>query len=151
MGLDPRSLLQGVAVGAPIAGGLAQGRAAQGAADAEASAARYNARLAELEGASKAAYTRPVGRQELTSQFVRASAAGGVRVDQGTPADFLARQAYEIEREATNAEIEARQTARLERARGASVKRAGKVSAGNALLSGLTQGASFGAQLWRPQ
>ena len=147
---DPSALLKGFAIGAPIAGGLAQGRAAQAGADAESRAALYNARLAELEGASKAAYVRKTGRQATTAQFVRDSAAGGVRLDQGTPADFAARQAYEIEREAANAEIEARNTSRLERARAGSVKRAGKVSAGNALLSGLTQSASFGAQFWRP-
>lgn len=149
MGLNAQSLLQGVAVGAPVAGGLMQAGAARAGAQAESQAAIYNARLAEMEGASKAAYVRRAGHRELTSEFVRASAAGGVRVDQGTPLDVQAQHAYEIEREATNAEIEARNTSRLERARARSVRRAGKISAGNALLSGATQAASFGSQLWK--
>lgn len=146
MGLTS-SALSGIAVGAPIAGGIVQGRAAQAGASAEAQAARYNARLAEMEGAERAAFVRRKGHSDLVSQEVRIRAAGGAV--SGTTADWLAHQAYETEREAVNAEIDARNTARLERGRGRSIQRAGKTSAGTALLSGLTQSASFGSQLWK--
>jgi hypothetical protein len=150
MGLSPQQIvtsgLQGVAIGAPIAGGIRQGRAAEAAAGAESAAARYNARLAELEAGERARYIRREGHREATSAFVRAS-AGGVRVE-GTPADQLARMAYETEREAVNAEIEGRNTARLDRARASSVRTAGKISARNALIGGATQAAQFGARLF---
>lgn len=145
MGLPPQALLQGIGAGAAISGGLAQGRAAQDAASAEAGAARYNAQLAEREASERASYVRRAGHRELTSQFVRAS-AGGVRV-QGAPLESLAQQAYEIERQAVNEEIAGRATGRLERARASSVKRAGAVSARNALIGGLGQAAGFGMRI----
>jgi hypothetical protein len=141
-------VLQGLAIGAPIAGGIVQGRAAQAGASAEAAAAQYNARLAELEGAERAGYVRRQGRSALTSEETRIRAAGGAI--SGTTADYLARRAYEIERAAVDEEIAARNTARLERARASSVRQAGKVSARTALLGGATQGAQFGLQFWRP-
>lgn len=139
MGLPPQ-VLQGISFGAPVGAGLIQARAARSGAQAESSAALYDARLAEMEGASKADYVRRAGHRDATSEFVRSAAAGGVRVDQGTPLDVLSRRAYEIEREAANAQIESRNTARLDRARASSVQRAGRASAGTALLSGLIGG-----------
>lgn len=148
MGLSPEALISGIGAGTSISGGLAQGQAAKDAATAEARAGLYNARLAEEEARARAAYVRRAGHRELTSQFVRSS-AGGVRV-QGTPLQVLADRAYEIEREATNAEIEGRNTARLDRSRASSVQSAGKISARNALIGGATQAARFGLNLWRP-
>lgn len=146
MGLSPQQLLSGFGAGASIGGGLAQGQAARDAAQAQSQAALYNAKLAEQEAQSRADYVRRAGHRELTSDFVQMS-AGGVRV-QGTPLDVLSQRAYEIEREATNAQIEGRNTARLDRAQAQGITRAGKVSARNALIGGIGQAARFGPSLW---
>lgn len=147
MGLSPQQLLTGFGAGATIGGGIAQGRAVQDAASAQAQAGLYNARLAEEEARSRAEYVRRQGHRELTSRFVEMS-AGGVRV-QGTPLQVLADRAYEIEREATNAEIEGRNTARLDRSQAQGIRRAGKVQVRNALIGGLGQAAArFGPTLF---
>lgn len=151
MGKTAAELLQiatpAVGIGAPIVGGILQSRAAADQAAAGSSAALQNARLAELEGNTEAARRRRAGGQEITRQRV-ISGAGDVRLE-GTPADFLAQQAYEVERDAVNAEIAGRRTARLERAQARSIQKAGKVSARNALIGGAGQALNFGLSLRR--
>lgn len=137
MGIPP-GILSGVAIGAPIAGGLAQGQAARQQADAQAAALRYNAQLARAEGNLEAGRIRRAGRRELGRQRTLL-AAGGVLAE-GSPLDLLAANAAEVERDAVLAMTAARNTARLDEAQARSAKRAGRSSAGTALLSGLIQG-----------
>lgn len=136
-----------VGIGAPLVGGIMQSRAAEQQASAASSAALYNARLAELEGSTEAQRRRRIGSQEITRQRV-AMGAGDVRLE-GTPAEFLAQQAYEVERDAVNAQIAGRNTARLERAQASSIRKQGKISARNALLGGAGQALNFGLSLRR--
>lgn len=137
MGIPP-GILQGVAIGAPVAGGLAQASAIRQQADAQAQASRYNAQLARAEGGAEADRIRRAGRRELGRQRTQLGASG-VRVE-GSPLDLLVANAAEIERDAVSAMIAARNTAALDEAQAKSAKRAGRTSAGASLLSGLVQG-----------
>lgn len=139
MGIPP-GIFQGLAIGAPIAGGMAQADAIKQQAGAQAGAARYNAGLARAEGSAEAARIRRAGRRELGRQRTLLGASG-VRAE-GSPLELLAQNAFEIERDAVNAEIAGRNTARLDEAQARSAKRAGRAGAGTALLSGAIQGAS---------
>lgn len=134
MGVPTEQLLQGLAITAPVAGGYVEGQGLRQQAQAGAAAARYNADLAKLQGRENAASIRRQGQQELGRERV-ILANSGLRME-GTPLSFLARQAGEIEREAANAEIAARQTARLENARAKSLESAGRTQAGTSLLTG---------------
>lgn len=145
MGVLP-NVLSGVAIGAPIAGGIAQGRALEQQAGAQAAASRFNAQQSRQQGAAEAARIRRAGRRELSRQRTLVGASG-VRLE-GSPLDVIAANAAEIEREATEAEIAGRNTAALDEANARNAKRAGRVGAGTALLSGGLQSASTAARLF---
>jgi hypothetical protein len=147
MGVLP-NILQGVAIGAPIAGGMAQADAIKQQAGAQAAAARHNAALAREQGAAEATRIRRAGRRELARQRLRVGASG-VRLE-GSPLELLAQNAFEIEREAVAAEIAGRNTARLDEMQARSAKRAGRTGAATALLSGGLQAASTAARLRGP-
>lgn len=147
MGALP-NLLQGVAVGAPIAGGIAQAQGIRQQADAQASASRYNAQLARMEGDAEAARIRRAGRRELARQRLRVSASG-VQLE-GSPLDLIVANAAQIERDAFDASRAGRNTARLDEAQARSAKRAGRTGAGTALLSGGLQSASTALRLRGP-
>lgn len=145
MGLPP-SVFQGLAIGAPIAGGIQQAGAIKQQAGAQAAALRYNAAQARDAGSAESSRIRRAGRRELGRQRA-AIGASGVRAE-GSPLEVLAHNAYEIEREAVAAEIAGRNTARLDEAQARSVKRAARTGAGTALLGGALQGAAaFGRRL----
>lgn len=148
MGVPPQ-ILQGIAIGAPIAGGIAQGRAAEAQAGAQAQAALYNAQIAQAEGDAEASRIRRAGRRELSRQRTILGASD-VRAE-GSPLEVLAQNAYEIERDAVNAQIAGRNTANLDRAQAASAKRAGRISSASALLGGAIQGVGTGLSLWNSQ
>jgi hypothetical protein len=144
MATGPLKLLS---VGAPLVGGLQEASAARAAGDAESAAALYNARLAERQGTLEASRRRRAGRQEVTRQRV-ASAAGDVALV-GTPLDFIVDNAEAVERDAVNAEVDARRTAALERARARQAKATARTAAGTSLLTGLTQAGAAGYSLLR--
>jgi len=147
MGIPP-GILSGVAIGAPIAGGLQQAGALRQQAGASAAASRFNAQLAQMEGGAEASRIRRAGRRELGRQRTLMGASG-VRLE-GSPLDLLVDNAAEIEREAVQAEIAGRNTARLELANARSTKRAGKTAAGTALLGGAVQGGSAALRIFGP-
>lgn len=145
MGLPP-SILQGLAIGAPIASGLAQASGIRQQGDAQAAALRYNAQLARDEGDAEATRIRRAGRRELGRQR-SILGASGVRVE-GTPLELLERNAYEIERDAVNAQIAGRNTARLDAAAARGARRAARSSSATAILSGgLQAGIGLGRTL----
>lgn len=137
MGVNP---LEMIGVGAPLAGGYLQAQGLRRQGEAQASAAEYNADLALLEGRTEAARRRRTGSAEVTRERV-ALANSGLRLE-GSPLQFLARQAAEVERDAVNVELAARRTARLDRAQAASARSAARIGAGTSLLTGATQAAS---------
>lgn len=146
---DFSHVLSGLAIGAPIAGGIAQGRALEQQAGAQAAAARFNAAQARAAGQEEASRIRRTGRRELARQRELVSASG-VRLE-GSPLDVIAANAYEIEREAVLAEIAGRNTARLDEAQARSAKKAGRTGRASALLSGGIQGASAAARTFGPR
>lgn len=135
-----------VGVGGQLVGGVVQSRAAQAQGRAAADAADYNARLALREGLAEADRRRKAGRREIARQRVSV-AASDLRVE-GSPLEVIAANAAAVEEDAANAEIDARRTARLERARADSFREAGRTSAGVALLSGATGALQTGYSLW---
>ncbi len=143
---DAASILAVVGVGGSIAQGFFQKEAIQAQADAVASAAEYNAARALQEGQREGARRRRQARRELSSQDV-ACAKSGVRCDRDTPLLLRMNNAAELERDAVNAEIQARQTANLELTRASNVRKIGDFRAGAALLSGFTGAATRGAPL----
>lgn len=148
MGIPPGvfgNALQGVAIGAPIAGGIQEAGALRQQADAQAAAARYNAQLARMEGDAEASRIRRAGRRELGRQRAILGASG-VRAE-GSPIDVLADNAFEIAREAAHAQIAGRNTARLDEAQARQAKRAGRIGAGTALLGGAIKAGSTAMQL----
>ncbi len=144
--LNLAALLSGVAVGGPLAAGITQAGGIQQQAGAEAAAARANARLAQREGAQQASSIRREGRRELGRQRTVAGASG-VQLE-GSPLDLLVSNAAEIEREAVQAEIAARNTARLDRSRASSIERAGKRQGASAILGGAIGSGSVASQLF---
>lgn len=140
-------LLQGAAIGAPIAGGIAEAGAIRSQASSQAQAANYNAQLAQNQGASEAERIRRAGRRELGRQRTLIG-AGGVRLE-GSPLELLAQNAYEIERDAMNAKLAAGDTAALDRAQAQNAKQAGRIGAGTALLTGALRGGGTGLELYQ--
>lgn len=144
--LDLSALLSGVAIGGPLSAGFQQAGGIRQQASAQAAAANANARLAQMEGASQASSIRREGRREIGRQRA-IMGASGVRLE-GSPLDLIVSNAAEIEREAVQAEVAARNTARLDRAQAKSVERAGKRSSVSAILSGAVGSAGTAGQLF---
>lgn len=147
MGALP-NILSGVAIGAPIAGGLQQASGIRQQARAEGAAASFNAKQSREQGAAEAARIRRAGRRELARQRLRVGASG-VRLE-GSPLELIAANAAEVEREAMNAQIAGANNAALDEARGKNAKRAGRVGAASALLSGGLQAAGTASRLMGP-
>ena len=124
-------------IGLQLAGGFQGARAAIEQANAERSAAEFNAQLAENEGREEASRLRKGARRELSRQHVRFLAKSGV-TESGSVLEVRASNAAEFEREASNVELSARNTARLNRSRGAVARRRGKRQARASVLQGAT-------------
>jgi hypothetical protein len=139
------ALLPGIAIGSTVAGALFQKRATRQDAAAIKDAAEFNARQALQAGAEEEARRRRLARRTLSSQRVAFAKAGVVL--EGSPLELLAQNAAELERDAVNEGIAARQTAALERFRGESAEEVARRRGGASLLSGLTRAASLGASL----
>jgi hypothetical protein len=138
-------LLSGVGIGGQIAGGLYRSQAAEQQGQAIADAALYNARLAQMEGAAEMARRRKAAGKQVGA-YVAQMGKSGVRLE-GSPLEFLVQNAEELERDALNAMVAARNTAALDRARARSAKKAGERGAGTELLMGATRAAAFGSTL----
>ncbi|HUU95558.1 MAG TPA: hypothetical protein VM487_07450 [Phycisphaerae bacterium] len=128
-------------VGAGIAGSLYQAKALKARGKAEAAAAEYNARLAEIQGQREARRIRRTARQQLSRDYVQMTAKSGVTGASGGWIEVLAANAEEYERSAVEAIIAGRMTAALDRSRGAIAKQQAKKSAGAALLAGASKAA----------
>ena len=146
MGLPP-TVLQGLAIGAPIAGGFVESRAARQSAEASAQASEFNARMAERQGALEAGRIRREGKRVL-GDARRQIAASGVTLS-GSPMQFLLDQAFEVERSAFEAQLAARQTATLDRARASAERGRGRRESASALLTGATKALGSGLSLRR--
>ena len=123
-------------IGTAVGGAVVKGRAAKAQAEAIADAAEFNALRAEQAGAAEESRVRRLNRRTLSSQRVQFAKAG-VRLE-GTPLEFLAQNAAELELNALQARIAGANTARLERERAEVALDAGRVSAGAALLEGIS-------------
>jgi len=143
----PTPILQGIAIGAPIAGGIAGARGARAQGDAAAQAAEFNARLGLSEAGREANRIRREGRRTIGRARTQL-AQGGVQAV-GSPLEFLAAQAAEIERQAIDTLTAGKNTAALDRSRGANAQAAGRRQAGTSLLLGATRAAGVGAGFLR--
>lgn len=144
MGAFPLILAAAGTVGSSVL----QARGARAEAESEAQAAEYNRVLSLQQGRAEAARIRRAARRELSSQRV-AFAKAGVRIE-GSPLELLAQNAAELEADALNAEIGARNTAEIERRRARNLRRAGRRRAASALIGGVTRLGGLGIQFGTP-
>ncbi len=129
-------IMLAVSIGTSVAGAVVKGKAARDQADAIADAAEFNAIRAEQAGAAEEGRVRRLNKRTLSTQRVQFAKAG-VRME-GTPLEFLAQNAAELELNAMQARIAGANTSRLERERADVALDAGRTSAGAALLQGLS-------------
>ncbi len=129
----------GIAILAPIAAGFLQKDAINEQADADASAAEYNADLDILTGHREASRRRLIARREKSSQRV-AFAKAGVTME-GTPLEVLAQFAADAERDAAGVEFDAILSARLEKSKASNIRSTAKTRGRAALASGFATGA----------
>lgn len=138
MGLFGKAL--GIAgAGLQLASGFQGAEAALENARAVEEAALFNSLLAEQEGATESARLRRRNRRLLSSQRVKFAKAG-VRLE-GTPMEVLAQNAAELELDAANVSIAARNTSELEQMRASNARRQGKRSARASILGGSARAA----------
>lgn len=119
-----------------VGGAVVKGKAAQNQAEAIADAQEFNALQAEQAGNAESSRVRRLNRRILSTQRVQFAKAG-VRLE-GTPLEFLAQNAAELELNALQAKIAGANTARLNREAADVALEAGRLSAGAALLQGLS-------------
>lgn len=112
-------------IGSSLSAGL-EGNAAMKQAYAQNAAAQYNALLAEIEGQREYARRKKLARRALSSQYVQMAGKSGVIAEEGSWLERWAGNAAEYERDALNAAIAGRNTARLERMRGRAAIDTGK-------------------------
>lgn len=149
MGQSMDTLLQGVAVGAPVVAGGLQARGIREQAEAQAGASQYNARLAELTARENAARIRREGHRAVTSDLVR-KANSGLQLS-GSPLMALADEAAEVERKAVDELVAGRNTAALDRGQARNTIRAARTAQGASLLTGGLNavGAAYDTGLFR--
>lgn len=111
-------------------GAIGQGRAASDAAN-------YNARLAEMEAASKERAQRDASQRQLSG--IRASIGKSGATSAGTPLLVLADSAANAEIDALNTRYGGALQSSIYRAGGADARRAGTIRAGASLLTGFGQ------------
>lgn len=111
-------------------GAIGQGRAASDAAN-------YNARLAEMEAASKERAQRDASQRQLAG--IRASLGKSGATSAGTPLLVLADSAANAEIDALNTRYGGALQSSIYRASGADARRAGAIRAGASLLTGFGQ------------
>lgn len=138
----------GIGMFSSLLGSMMQGQAAMAQANAQRAAAEYNANVAKLEGDAEFRRRMRINRRTLSSQFVQMAGKSGVIAEEGGWLEVLASNAEEMERDALNAAIAGRNTARLERYRGEAAMAIGKQRRTAALIGGFSnlafQGLSYG-------
>ena len=125
----------GAAAGLQGAAGALSANAAMAQANAEKMASEYNATLAILKGNDESRRIYRMAQQTISSQWVQMAGKSGVIDESGIYR--MARNAEEMERDALNAAIAGRNTARLDRARGRAAIEIGKQKRAAALIGGL--------------
>lgn len=133
---DPVTIALIISVATQVGGAIVKGKAAKAQAEAIADANEFNALRAEQAGNAESSRVRRLNRRTLSTQRVQFAKAG-VRME-GTPLEFLAQNAAELELNALQARIQGQNTARLEREGADVALQAGRTSAGAALLAGLS-------------
>lgn len=141
-GLNLADASLGLGIGSTIAGAITEGSGALAQANAEKAAADYNARMAQKEGDAEHRRRSRIARQELSSQWVQMAGKSGVIDESGIYR--MARNAEEMERDALNAAIAGRNTARLERARGRAAIEIGEQRRTAAIIGGVANVAAQG-------
>lgn len=135
------ALLGGIAGGAAMIGsGISQAQSFRAEGRAAKYAADYNAALANSEGIYEHNRIRRMARSHLSSQYAQMNAKSGVIGEEGGWLEVIANNASAYEVDALNAVIRARNTAALERHKGAVAMADAKHRAGSALLTGITSG-----------
>lgn len=143
----PAQVLQGLAIGAPLAGGIVQSQAQGASAEAAARASEFNARLAIEQSGREANQIRRQGKRQLDASR-REVAASGITLS-GSPLHFLVQEAAEIERAALDTQLAGQRTATLDRASASNARKSGKRAGAAALLTGATGALSTGLALRR--
>lgn len=116
-----------------IAGGLMQAKSQIDEGKAANNAAKYNAQLANIEGAQKASLIRQEGARRTGT--IRANLGKSGATSAGTPMMVMAESAANNEIDALNALWSSGQEATLQRAQGRDAKRAGRARAATTLLT----------------
>lgn len=116
-----------------LVGGVQQYRGQQSMAKAQADAANYNARMAELQGQQRAGLIRRQGQRQLST--IQANLAKSGATSAGTPLMVMAESAADVEIDAMNAMWSAQQESSLQRTSAINARRAGNVRAGTSLLT----------------
>lgn len=115
---------------------------------AESAASKYNAALAEQTAYREGAVRRRAARRYLAAR-VSASAKSGFALE-GTPLAALIADAEQLEREALDAELAGRSTAKLERKRSATMREQIRPTRLGSVLSGAAGAGSIFYPLSRP-
>jgi hypothetical protein len=127
-----------------------QGSAAMKTAYAQNAAAQYNALLAEIEGNREYHRRKKMARRALSSQYVQMAGKSGVIAEEGSWLERWAGNAATYERDALNAAIQGRNTARLERMRGAAAIDTGKDRRTASWIGGISRSVYTGLSLGIP-
>lgn len=119
---------------ATVGGTVLQAGAARSAGKAEAAAAEFNARNAQMEAQSRESAQRAESERRLGT--IRAQIGKSGATSAGTPLMVLAESAANAEIDALNTRYTGMRESALYRAQGANAKRQGNIAAGTSLLSG---------------
>jgi len=140
--------LLGASIGSTLVGSILGAVGSIQNAKAANAAAKYNAAIAKMQADAEAHRRRRLARRALSAQFTQMAGKSGVLAEEGGWLESLARNAGEYEMDALNAEIAGRQTAALERARGRTAMRQGRLGAGASILGGVSRVANLGLSLY---
>ena len=135
--------------GAQLGSSVLAAQGEQENAAAVASAAKYNAKLAEREGYEAEAAIRKAGVRLLAQRRV-AVAKSGIALE-GTPLEAMVADAYEIEKRALYARRAGLETAQLDRSAASNATAYGKKAALGTILSGAGQSGAIYYGLSRPR
>lgn len=120
-------------MGAQLLGGGMQARGQLENAKADAEAASFNAAVTEVQGAQKEMLIRRRAKS-YRGTMRTAVAKAGVRLE-GSPLEAIAASAAAAEMDALNTRFEAQASAKLDRMRGSTAIKQGKIGAASTMLS----------------
>lgn len=138
-----------LSMGGQVLGGITQARATEQATKAQVRAAQYDAGVAEVEGTERASAIRRQGETELSRARANFGRSGVALT--GSPLDALVADAFAVERNAQNAQLEGGQKAALLRRRAYYTAQEGQTQSTAELLTGALGGIRSGIGLipWR--